>query len=160
MDVFHTLAEIAVAVTGFSSLIVIFRGTTATWDPQEYISFAFVFFWSIGALFLSLLPIVLTEFDLDVERVARIGLFSAVGFMVLVGTGLTMLRMRAGSAAGDRPFNVWMHLSFLFVVAVASVGAWRWLPGPAAAWYAATIVLLLVHATAELALFVYQSVRR
>ena len=29
LDIFHTLAEVAVAITGFSSLIIIFRGAAS-----------------------------------------------------------------------------------------------------------------------------------
>lgn len=117
MDVFHTLAEIAVAVTGFSSLIVIFRGATATWDPQEYISFAFVFFWSIGALFLALLPIILVEFGLTIAEATRAGLVTAVVYLAVVGAGLSMTRLRAGSKRNEGKFNVWMHLSFAAIFA-------------------------------------------
>jgi len=58
LDVFHTLAEVSVAITGFSSLIIIFRGSSTDWSRQDYVSFAYVLSWSIGCIFLSLLPII------------------------------------------------------------------------------------------------------
>ena len=59
LDVFHTLAEVSVAITGFSSLIIIFRGSAADWSRQDYVNFAFILCWSIGSVFLSLQPIIL-----------------------------------------------------------------------------------------------------
>ncbi len=53
MDVFHTLAEMAVALTGFSSLIIIFRDSSTDWSRQDYLSLGYVLSWSIGTIFLS-----------------------------------------------------------------------------------------------------------
>ena len=68
MEVFHTLAEISVAITGFSSLIIIFRGSDNEWNRQDYLGLGYVLSWSIGCIFLSLLPIVLVEFGLSIAR--------------------------------------------------------------------------------------------
>ena len=164
LDVFHTLAEVAVAITGFSSLIVIFRGSASGWSRQEYVGFAFVLGWSIGCIFLSLLPIVLVEFGMKLSAAARIGLFAAVVYMFGLSTILTYARRRSSRGAGWRSaaigpgsIGLWMSISFLVIVASALAAGLGLFPGPMHAWYAAAIVLLMAHATAELGVFVVQS---
>ena len=166
LDVFHTLAEVAVAITGFSSLIIIFRGSASGWSRQGYVGFAFVLGWSIGCIFLSLLPIVLVEFGMKLSAAARIGLFAAVGYMFSVSVILTYARSRSASVAGWRSamgqgsIGFWMSVSYLVIVASAFAAGVGLFPGPMHAWNAATIVLLMAHATAELVVFVVQSTRK
>jgi hypothetical protein len=171
LDVFHTLAEVSVAITGFSSLIIIFRGSSSDWSRQEYVSFAYVLSWSIGCIFLSLLPIVLVEFDVKLSSVARVGLFTAIAYMFAVGWILTSARNQIAkesegdnalwrSATGGGRVGFGMSLSFLVIVAGAFAAGLGFLPGPQHAWYAVTIVLLMAHATAELGFFVMQTTRR
>ena len=82
LEIFHTLAEVSVAVTGFSSSVIIFRGNATTdWSRQDYISFGFVLSWSIGSIFLSLLPILMVEFGHSLEAAAQIGCFSVIGYV-------------------------------------------------------------------------------
>lgn len=163
MDVFHTLAEIAVAITGFSSLIVIFRGGASDWGRQDYVSFAFALSWSIGSIFLSLLPIVLVEFGIDLSAAAQVGLFCEVAYMFLIGGVLTYGRIRInkegqGNLRGS--MSVGMSALWLAIVTAALAAGFGLLPGALHAWYAATIVLLMVHATAELGIFVIRTIRQ
>jgi hypothetical protein len=172
LDVFHTLAEISVAITGFSSLIIIFRGSSTDWSRQDYVSFGYVLSWSIGSIFLSLLPIVLVEFGMKLSAAAQIGLFSTPAYMFAVGgiLGYTRYRIvREGqwksrpvwiSAIGPGRMGVGMSLS-AFVIGVAAIAAGRGLlPGPHHAWYAATIVLLMAHAIAEMGVFVARTTQQ
>lgn len=172
MDVFHTLAEIAVAITGFSSLIIIFRGSSTEWSREDYLGFGYVLSWSIGTIFLSLLPIVLVEFGLALAAAARIGLFSALGYISIVGVGLGYTRKKiishkdgksrsfAGSLFGTGNVGLGMSLSMFVVVTVALTAGLRWLPGPQHGWYATTIVLLMAHAIAEMGVFIVLGTRQ
>lgn len=162
LDIFHTLAEVAVAITGFSSLVVVFRGSTGAWTRQDYIGLSFVLSWSIGCIFLSLLPILLVEFAVSLAAASQIGLFSTSVYMGLVAAVLTRLQNRVARAGGGtvplRP-RLWMGASFITIVLIALGAGAGLLPGPSHAWYASTIVLLMAHATADLGVFVVQSTR-
>jgi hypothetical protein len=163
LDVFHTLAEVAVAVTGFSSLIIIFRGSSSDWSRQDYVSFAFILSWSIGSIFLSLQPIVLVEFGMEVTAVAQVGLFSLAAYMIFVGSFLTYVETRIIRESGGRiksRLNLVMSLLFLVIVSGAIVAGRGLLPGPPHAWFAVMIVLLMMHATAELGVFVVRTTRQ
>lgn len=161
----------AVAITGFSSLIVIFRGSSADWSAQDYVGLAYVLSWSVGCIFLSLLPIVLVEFGLAVAFAARVGLFALVAYMVGVVAMLTVARRgidrenvaRAVGGPGVVRLivgNRGMALLASVIVSAPLAAAFGLLPGPRHAWYAAAIVLLMVHATAELAVFVVHTARQ
>ena len=160
MDVFHTLAEVAVAITGFSSLIFIFRGNSSEWTHQDYVSLGFILSWSIGCVFLSLMPIVMVEFGIDLASAAQIGLFSAALYMLIVGALLTYTELRIIKLS-ETPIksrtNIWMSLLFTLIVVSAILSALSILPGPQHAWYAATIVMLMIHATAEMGIFVVRT---
>ena len=172
LDVFHTLAEISVAITGFSSLIIIFRGSSTDWSRQDYLSFGYVLSWSIGSIFLSLLPIVLVEFGMKLSAAAQIGLFSTPAYMFVVGgiLGYTRNRIvREGdwqsrpvwrSAIGPGWMGIAMSLSAFVIVTGALAAGLGLFPGPQHAWFAATIVLLMVHAIAEMGIFVVRTTRQ
>jgi hypothetical protein len=172
VDVFHTLAEISVAITGFSSLIIIFRGSSTDWNRQDYLSFGYVLSWSIGSIFLSLLPIVLVEFGMKLSAAAQIGLLSTPAYMFTAGGILGYARnriVREGdwqsrplwrSAIGPGRIGIGMSLSALVIVTGALAAGLRLLPGPPHAWFAATIVLLMLHAIAEMGVFVLRTARQ
>jgi hypothetical protein len=171
LDVFHTLAEISVAITGFSSLIIIFRGSSTDWSRQDYVNFGYVLSWGIGTIFLSLLPIVLVEFGMKLSAAAQIGLFSTPAYILAVGgiLGYTRNRIvREGdwlsrpvwrSAIGPGRIGIAMSLSALVIVIGALAAGLGLLPGPQHAWFAATIVLLMAHAIAEMGVFVVGTTR-
>lgn len=162
MDVFHTLAQMAVAVTGFSSLVIIFGGGSSVWTSQHFVTFAFSLAWSIGSIFLSLLPIILVEFGLTLAEAAQHGLFLQFAYMFAVAGGLTYARARlAGDGIREvrRRVSVGMTLVFIGIVSCALLAGLGLLPGQSRAWYATTIVFLLAHATGELGILVVQSMR-
>ena len=160
MDAFHTLAEVAVAIAGFSSLAIVLRGQQSTWNGQDYVSLAFAMCWSIGSVFLALFPIILDQFGFDLATASRIGLFSTAAYLLSVGMILTLVRRKIASAGGGTA-SVSVGLSLLFgLIVLGSLAAGSGLvPGPASGWFAAVIVLLMAHATAELGLLVTQVVR-
>jgi len=162
-DIFHTLAQIAVAITGFSSLIVVFGGGSAAWTGHNYVTFAFSLSWSIGSIFLSVFPLLLGEFEVPIAVAARVGLFAAAAYMMTMGCILTFLRARlarSGIGGVRRNMSIVMSVVFLTIVGIALAAGIGVLPGPMHAWYAATIVFLMAHATAELGILVVQSMRR
>lgn len=147
-------------MAGFSSLVIIFRGNASAWNQQDYVSLAFALSWSIGSVFLSLTPIVLSEFGVDLAQAARAGLLGAVTYMLVVGSVLTYVRVRIESRGGDRiRLNLGVSLLYIVIVVGALCAGLGLLPGPVHAWFLATIVLLMAHAIAELGLFVIQSVQ-
>ncbi len=172
MDVFHTLAEISVAITGFSSLIIVFRGSSTDWSRQDYLGFGYVLSWSIGSVFLSLLPVVLVEFGMTRSTAAQIGLFTTPAYMFAAGGILGYARSRIvregdwqprplwRSATGPGRAGIGMALSALVIVTGALAAGLGLLPGPQHAWLAATIVLLMVHAIAEMGVFVVGTTRQ
>jgi hypothetical protein len=172
VDIFHTLAEISVAITGFSSLIIIFRGSSTDWSRQDYLSFGYVLAWSIGSIFLSLLPIVLVEFGMKLSAAARIGLFITPVYMLGVGCILGYMRNRIvgkgdslsrpvwRSAVGPGKMGVGMAISAFVIVLSAIAAGLAIFSGPLQAWYATIIVLLMAHAIAEMGVFVVSTTRQ
>ena len=162
LDVFHTLAEVSVAVTGFSSLIIIFRRRSSDWNRQDFVSLAFVLCWSTGSIFLSLLPILLVEFGFDLAIASEVGLLAAFAYIAIAGGLLTKVQLsvsRVGGGNVNKRIRVVMTMAFLAIAASAMLGALGLLSGPPHAWYAAVIAMLLVSATANLGVFVVQATR-
>lgn len=161
LDIFHTLAEVAVAVAGFSSLIIIFRGDSAEWTRLDYIHFAFVLSWSIGSIFLALLPILLVQFGWTLAAASRIGLIVWIVYFVTVGGLLMQARRRAHQALGERPKANWVLNTLFTVVTIGSgAAAAGVLPGPVDAWYAFAISFLMIGSIANLAEIVFRSMTR
>ena len=161
MEAFQTLSEVAVAIAGFSSLAIVFRGKTTDWTGQDYISLAFAMCWSIGSVFFSLFPIVIGEFGVALSDSSRVGLFAIVFYMLAVGALLTYIRRKISLAGGgEARLNIGMSLLFIVIVVGALVAGFGWIPGEPHAWFATTIVLLMAHATAELGLLVISMVRQ
>ncbi len=57
-----TIAELSLALAGFSALLAVFRGGAIhTWHPRARLGFWLIITWSLGALFFSLLPSLLID---------------------------------------------------------------------------------------------------
>ena len=165
MDIFHTLAEIAVALAGFSSLIIVLRGGSSGWHKRDYVGLGYVLGWSTGAIFLSLLPIVLAEFGMTLMDVSRIGLMALPAYMAGVAGLLGYIRRRVSEQELERPpfwrsamgpgrVGAAMTASVVSIAAICLFAAFNLLPGPSHAWFAVAIVLLMSHAVAEMVIFV------
>ena len=160
MDAFHTLAEVAVAIAGFSSLAIVFRGRSSDWKGQDYVSLAFAMCWSIGSVFFALFPIVTAPFGVELARSSQIGLFGIATYMLFIGVVLTLARKKialAGGGAAGLSYGV--SALFGLIVLGALAAGFGLLPGPTHGWFATAITLLMVHATAELGLLVVNVVR-
>ena len=160
MDAFHTLAEVAVAIAGFSSLAIVFRGRATDWQGQDYVSLGFAMCWSIGSVFFSLFPVIVSEFGVSLASASRIGLFGIAAYMMFVGVVLTIVRRRISQTGGGAA-SLSLGLSVLFaVIVVGAIAAGSGLlPGPSHGWFATAIALLMAHATGELGLLVINVVR-
>ncbi len=158
MDIFHTLAEVAVAITGFASLIIVFRRVgVSEWGRQELVSLGFLLCWSIGGIFLSLLPIIAVAFGAAAELACRIGLAALTVMVVTVGGYLTWIQRRAISSDayefGRRSRLVTNGIGAMIPL-LAPLAAMGLVPGPVDAWLALLITVLLLLATTNLGLFV------
>ena len=160
MDAFHTLAEVAVAMAGFSSLVIVFRGRSSEWKGQDYVSLAFAMCWSIGSVFFALFPVVSAQFGVELARSSQIGLFSLAAYMLIIGVVLTLARRKIALAGGGVAGLSFVLSAFFGVIVLGALAAAAGLlPGPTHGWFATAITLLMVHATAELGLLVVNVVR-
>ncbi|MEM9622090.1 MAG: hypothetical protein AAF993_10605 [Pseudomonadota bacterium] len=162
LDIFHTLAEVSVAVTGFSSLIIIFRGSSKPWHAFDYVHFGFVLAWSIGCIFLSLLPVLLVQFGIALQLASQVGLITTVVYIILVGGTLTRVQQTISRQDDTRLARVPRLIMTVLVVSnitMAILAAAQLVPGPIHAWLATAVIALLIIATADLGLFVVQSTR-
>jgi hypothetical protein len=67
------IAQVAVTLAGFSGLVIAIRGAPSSeWHARDIWSLSWMFGTSFGALFLSLLPVVLGSFRLSDDLVWRI----------------------------------------------------------------------------------------
>ena len=66
LDLLQTLAEVAVALAGFSGVVTVFgRRHTGEWDPVDRLHLSFMLETSFAVLFLSILPFALLALDLS-----------------------------------------------------------------------------------------------
>ncbi|MEM7016857.1 MAG: hypothetical protein AAF512_05885 [Pseudomonadota bacterium] len=162
LDIFHTLAQVAVAVTGFSSLIIIFRGDSALWNRLDYVHLGSVLTWSIISIFLALLPVLLAEFGMDIQQAARIGLFTALALIVVIGGVITRAQRMVLDQTNETPPGKIQLIMASFVAVIFLVtlmAASELLPGPLNAWLALTIIALLGVSIADLGFFVIHSAK-
>ena len=97
------IAEIAVTLAGFSGLVVAIRGARPTaWHPRDIWSLSAMFGASLGALFMALLPMVLTFLRVREGMVWTVA--NLVMCVFLVGFALALaVSGRRLSKLGHRP---------------------------------------------------------
>ena len=97
------IAQIAVALAGFSGLVVATRGTSpAGWSARDIWSLAWMFGASLGALFLALFPVLLFFLRLRPEVASTVSSLLMAAFMIVFA--LTMaVSSRKLSRLGQRP---------------------------------------------------------
>ena len=72
MDTFQTLAEVSVAMVGFSSIVVFFkRRETDTWQKSDADRFHGMILHSMLAVLFAFLPSAFSNFDIDTETTFR-----------------------------------------------------------------------------------------
>ena len=83
------IAQIAVTLAGFSGLVVAIRGAPpAAWHARDIWSLTWMFGTSFGALFLSLLPLLLASFHLRAESI-----WTSAGFVMSIFVVLFSIAM-------------------------------------------------------------------
>ena len=104
------IAQIAVTLAGFSGLVVALRGTpSSAWHPRDIWSLAWMFGSSLGALFLSLLPLLLTACRLPDQLVWKLPSFVMCIFLLVFVFAMKISSRhlaRAGHAPRVRYFPV------------------------------------------------------
>jgi len=97
------IAQIAVALAGFSGLVVATRGASPEgWSTRDIWSLAWMFGTSLGTLFLALLPILLFLLRLGPEAVSTVASLLMAAFMVVFATSMA-LSSRKLSKLGEPP---------------------------------------------------------
>ncbi|UHQ18503.1 hypothetical protein LVB87_09795 [Lysobacter sp. KIS68-7] len=96
-DLLALIAQIAVALAGFSGLIAALRTTSATWHPRDIWSLSWMLGASIGALLLALLPLWFGLLDPGGARAWRLacvvaGLSSGTFAIVMTAWGRRLTR--------------------------------------------------------------------
>jgi len=78
------IAQIAVTLAGFSGLVVAIRGASPTdWHRRDIWSLSWMFGSSLGALFLTLLPLLLISFRLHAGPVWTVANLAMCAFMIV-----------------------------------------------------------------------------
>src|SRR5438045_2664940 len=84
-----TIAQIAVTLAGFSGLVVAIRGAPSrAWHARDIWSLTWMFGTSFGALFLSLLPLLLAAFRLRDELIWTSATFVLSVFVIVFSTAM------------------------------------------------------------------------
>jgi len=156
-DILIAIAQVAVALAGFSGLVAAIRTAAPEgWHPRDIWSLFWMFGASIGALVLAFLPLWLALFGWPQDFVYRTSsaiasLYIGTFVWVMVRTGLRLTR------AGFPPRVPWFPstVTLLLVVSAAWVaaGAAGWLHGWVAAAYVGSLLALLLVSALVLAVF-------
>ena len=87
----QTLAELALAVVGFSAIVVALRGTALGLSrPAARWGLALGFLWSLAAMIFSLIPIILFYFGVSGGNLWRTSLATSGGFFFVAAMGIHM----------------------------------------------------------------------
>ena len=101
MDRLLTLAEIAVAMAGFSAIVVLFRRrTSGTWLAADADRFNGMIVHSVSATALCLVPAIIGVFTTDPAQVWRIA-SSVLGLQVLLHAGIVVFYLASTGLAGS-----------------------------------------------------------
>jgi len=156
-ELLMAIAQIAVALAGFSGLIAAIRTAAPEgWHPRDVWSLSWMLGASIGALLFALLPAWLALFELDDARVFRIA--SAFACVFIAGFVGVMARSGHRLTRGGYPPRVKGFPALLVLVlsiaalatGAAAMGVW---PDALAAVYVGGLLALLFASALVLAIF-------
>ncbi|MFQ5471423.1 MAG: hypothetical protein ACE5FA_00880 [Dehalococcoidia bacterium] len=94
MESFETLAEIAIGLAGFGTIAIVLSRDSRRWSSADFFRTAALFLSSLGALFLSLLPIGLATAALPDMLLWRISSAVMAVFIVVFSAILLDLRRK------------------------------------------------------------------
>jgi hypothetical protein len=150
-----TIAEISVALSGFSSVVIALRGSGPhAWSPQDRFGLGNVLGASVGTLVGSLLPFPLTYLGWSNELVWGV-VNATVGILVLGAVGFLGYSVAKGSVPPRTPRVFWLFISSGFLVAgmlLLSAGGLIFPSGPSLLLFG--LIWALLAAFAQLATFV------
>ena len=156
-DFLLAIAQLGVALAGFSGLIAAIRTTSPEgWHPRDIWSLSWMLGTSIGAFVLALLPLWLSMFDWALDVVYRIASSIACVFTlslvaIQVRTGRRMTRNGFPPRVPFFPFALASLLSIAGVaLGIGATGAWG---RSLMAAYAGGLIALLLASTMVLAIF-------
>lgn len=149
-DTLLSLAQLAVAITGFASIVLVFkRRESGRWERGGANSFNGMLFHSMSALAACLLPVALEGFGVPSRAVWRIasGLLGAVTLVHAPLVGLVLLKSRA---LRERAFVLGVELPAAALLLAVAWGAFA--PRAAGLYVAAVCAQILQAAVLFLAL--------
>ena len=156
-DVLITIAQVAVALAGFSGLIAAIRTASPDgWHPRDLWSLSWMLGASIGALVLGLLPLWLALFAWPEDVVFR---WSSAVALLYIGTfvGLMVWKGRRLTRMGYPPRVPYFPSAIALLLGVAALavaaGAVGWLHATLVAAYVGSLIALLVASVLVLAVF-------
>ena len=150
-----TIAQISVALAGFSSVVIALRGAgPSAWSPQDRFGLGNVLGASVGTLVGSLLPFPLTYLGWSSELVWGV-VNATFGILVLGAVGFLAFSVAGGSVPPRTPRVFWSFIGSGFLVAgmlLLSAAGLIFPSGPSLILFA--LIWALVAAFAQLATFV------
>ena len=150
-----TIAQISVALAGFSSVVIALRGSGPNaWSPQDRFGLGNVLGASVGTLVGSLLPFPLTYLGWSNELVWGV-VDATLGIFILGAVGFLALSAASGSVRPRTPRVFWSFVGSGFFVAgmlLLSAGGLVFPSGPSLPLFG--LIWALVAAFAQLATFV------
>lgn len=156
-DLLIAIAQIAVALAGFSGLVAAIRTAAPEgWHPRDIWSLFWMFGASIGALVLALLPPWLALFKWPEDVVYRAS--SAVAFLYIATLVWTMVRASLRlTRRGYPPRIPWFPSTVVLLLSTSALGvaagAAGWLTEALVPAYVGTLIALLLASAMVLAVF-------
>lgn len=143
-----TVAELSLALIGFSALLAMFRGGSVhTWEPRPRIGFWIIIIYGLGALVFALLPSILRGLDVDswVAPMALLALFHLITMSLLLRRHFQL--NSAGHPTPNPLFWVSAALMGFGTAALLFVGMAGGLGGPTYRLYHVGVVSCLLNAS-------------
>ena len=120
----RTIAEIAIAVAGFSGVVVAFRPASRPWTDRERLRFRLLVLQSVIVLFFCFLPLLLAEGRIDERLAGRLSngalAMAQLSLCFYVGRGAPTLR--GSRSLGSLPGAIAISCSIALAQAIHAFG--------------------------------------
>src|SRR5438105_7609606 len=151
------VAQVAVTLAGFSGLVVAIRGAPPSdWHARDIWSLAWMFGTSFGALFLALLPLVLSAFHLRDDVIWIVSSLVMATFVILFSATMVTWGHRltkAGHPPRVRFFPSVARSLLVLSAALAGAGALGLFPQMRVGFFVLGLVTCLLVAALSLGVF-------
>lgn len=151
-DYLALVAEIAVALAGFTGIVGAFKHRSSIWTPEDLGNLATLLRASISALFLSLLPYLLHLLTTDPEIAWRI---AAATLALVMGSNIYRFLKGSGSKL-EKLSEKTMHTAAYVMVLSNAIAALGFLP--ASNTFLVAVTYQLIVATFNFALLIGQPI--